>query len=144
MAALRGCVFLEEARGDDDMRIFRTPRPALDKGISYLATDARGGRRVVDFPNIPNPFSGNGSDIGAVEIGSLFRITDIRDAGPQVNISFTTDPGWPYSLESKDALVPGPWTLVPSSARTGNGAVLTVPDTRPRVPQRFYRAVMTP
>ena len=61
-----------------------------------------------------------------------------------MDISFTTDPGSPYYLESKDALVPGPWTSVPGSARTGSGTVLTVPDTRPRVPKRFYRAVMTP
>ena len=61
-----------------------------------------------------------------------------------MNISFTTDPGAPYSLESKDVLVPGPWTFVPRSGRTAEGAVLIVPDVRPHEPQRFYRVVMTP
>ncbi len=48
--------------------------PARDAGHSGLPTDARGGLRIVDFPNIPNAPGGDGSDIGALEVDSLFRI----------------------------------------------------------------------
>lgn len=73
-------------------------------------------------------------------------IANINSGGAQVDISFTTEPAFTYHLESKDALVPAlPWVMVPDSFRTGNGAVLTVPDARPRSStNRFYRAVMTP
>ena len=85
-------------------------------------------------------------DIGAVEAGGFLVITDIRDAGTQLDISFTTEAGWPHHLESRDALVPTvPWAPVPDSARTGNGAVLTVPVPRPPpATNRFYRAVLNP
>ena len=119
--------------------------PALDAGKSTELTDQRGGPRILDAASVPNAPGGDGSDIGAVEMGGWLRITDIRTNGPSVDISFTTEGTFPYHLESKDALVPSPWTFVPGSDRTGNGAVLTVPDTRPRSPtNRFYRAVMTP
>ena len=99
---------------------------------------------MVDLPTVPNDTGGTGLDIGAVEIGGDLRIVELLYSGTGTTVSFTTESGWPHHLESKDALAPGPWAIVPNSTRTGNGTVLTVPDTRPSVPQRFYRAVMTP
>ena len=98
----------------------------------------------MDLPGIANAPGGDGSDIGAVEVGSLLRVLDIQTQSARVNVSFTTEGPFAYHLESKEMFAPGPWTFVPGSARTGSGAVLTVPDTRPRVSKRFYRAVMTP
>ena len=43
--------------------------PAIDRGQSNLATDQRGGVRRVDLSSVPNG-PGDGSDIGAVEMGS--------------------------------------------------------------------------
>src|SRR6185295_1225936 len=42
--------------------------PAIDKGSSIRRTDQRGFERISDFPDIPNAFNGNGSDIGALEV----------------------------------------------------------------------------
>lgn len=101
-----------------------------------LATDQRGGARR----------AGNHGDSGAIEVGSRLRITEIRKAGNQFDLSFTTELGWPHFLQSKDALAPAlPWGTVPNSFVTGNGNGVTVPDTRPRSSTtRLYRAVMAP
>ena len=63
-----------------------------------------------------------------------------------IDRALTTEGAFAYHLESKDALVLAlPWVTVPGSARTGNGAVLTVSVTRPDNPtNRFYRAVVNP
>jgi hypothetical protein len=122
MALLRGSAAIDG--GDDSM--LGPP--------DNIALDQRGGSRRI----------GTHVDIGAVEMGSVLRITNIRANGPQVDIFFTTESAFPFHVESKDSFAPGPWMLVPGSSRTGNGAVLMAPDTRPLVSQRFYRAVMTP
>ncbi|HLZ55084.1 MAG TPA: choice-of-anchor Q domain-containing protein [Verrucomicrobiae bacterium] len=45
--------------------------PVIDAGFSPgLATDERGAPRIYDFPSIPNAPGGDGSDIGAFELGS--------------------------------------------------------------------------
>ena len=45
--------------------------PALDRGFAFVLTnDQRGHARPFDDPAIPNASGGDGSDIGAVEIGS--------------------------------------------------------------------------
>ncbi len=46
----------------------RPNSPAIDKGFSIgRNADQRGQPRPFDYPNIPNPSNGNGSDIGAFE-----------------------------------------------------------------------------
>jgi hypothetical protein len=103
-----------------------------------ITTDQRGGPRVVDLPAVPNATGGNGSDIGAIEMGSIPpRLTGIS-VNP-VTISFTSDPGLPYRLESRNSLSPGPWSAVPGSESPGNGGVISSFDTRPGTPTRFYR-----
>ncbi len=45
--------------------------PVTDAGFSFgLTTDQRGAPRPYDFPTIPNAAGGDGSDIGAFELGS--------------------------------------------------------------------------
>ena len=47
-----------------------TNSPAIDRGFSFsLTSDQRGRSRPFDDPTIPNAPGGDGSDIGAVEIG---------------------------------------------------------------------------
>ncbi len=44
--------------------------PAIDKGKSPISTDARGRFRPYDFPALVNASGGDGSDIGAFEVGA--------------------------------------------------------------------------
>lgn len=45
--------------------------PVIDQGFGPgIATDERGAPRIYDFPAIPNAAGGDGSDIGAFELGS--------------------------------------------------------------------------
>ena len=57
--------------------------PALDQGKSLgLAEDQRGRPRPFDQPGIPNAAAGDGSDIGAVEIGAVtLTVIDTNDSG---------------------------------------------------------------
>ncbi len=58
--------------------------PAFDKGAvdSPIATDQRGFNRRADIPSIPNaPNTGDASDIGAVEMQTVF-VTNTNDSGP--------------------------------------------------------------
>ncbi|MFN0121248.1 MAG: choice-of-anchor Q domain-containing protein, partial [Blastocatellia bacterium] len=54
--------------------------PALDKGITFSATDQRGLPRVFDVAGIANAAGGDGSDIGAVEMRPVF-VTNTNDTG---------------------------------------------------------------
>lgn len=45
--------------------------PAIDQGLSSLATDQIGNERTVDQWDTPNAKGGNGTDIGAVELASF-------------------------------------------------------------------------
>ncbi|MDX2042660.1 MAG: choice-of-anchor Q domain-containing protein [Acidobacteriota bacterium] len=57
--------------------------PAFDKGAvdSPIATDQRGFNRRADIPSIPNaPNTGDASDIGAVEMQTVF-VTNTNDSG---------------------------------------------------------------
>ena len=63
--------------------------PAIDQGKSSgRAADQRGHRRPHDFPNIPNARGGDGSDIGAFELGG-----SICDASAMVD-SEDSLPAW--------------------------------------------------
>ena len=45
--------------------------PAIDRGKSFtLTTDQRGAPRTVDFGSVTNATGGDGTDIGAFELGS--------------------------------------------------------------------------
>jgi hypothetical protein len=72
--------------------------PAIDKGKSFgLTTDQRGAPRPFDFSSIANASGGDGSDVGAFELGSpLLSITSIP---PSVIISWPSFYG-DFNLES--------------------------------------------
>lgn len=54
--------------------------PAIDKGRRFtLTTDQRSRGRPADFPTIPNASGGDGSDIGAFEVGGLIIVTTLDD-----------------------------------------------------------------
>ena len=116
-----------------------TSSPARDQGKSGLATDARGGRRIVDFPNIPNAPGGDGSDIGAVEVDSLFQILSISKNVTSTQVRFKTDPGGAYVLERTSAATSGLWAGVQNTDITGTGQSVEVIDPAPLPLMRFYR-----
>ncbi len=56
--------------------------PCIDRGNSGgIATDQRGSARPVDFPAIPNASGGDGSDIGAYELGRVLVVYNNNDSG---------------------------------------------------------------
>jgi hypothetical protein len=113
--------------------------PARDKGKSGLATDARGGARIVDFPDIPNAPGGDGSDIGALEVDSLFRVLSIVKNDIFTRVIFKTDPGGAYVLEQTRALTNGLWTSVLGTDITGTGQNVEATDPTRLPLMRFYR-----
>ena len=81
--------------------------PVLDKGKNFgPATDQRGAPRPFDFASIPNAGSGDGSDIGAFELGSPQLV--LQMAGTAAVLS------WPYYYG--DFLVQGAATTTSSNA----------------------------
>jgi hypothetical protein len=119
--------------------------PARDKGRSDLATDARGGPRIVDFPNILNASGGDGSDIGALEVDSLFGAITITayPGSPTttgvVVVGFKSDPGTTYRLQQTSVVTNRVWTNVVGAVMTGNGQILGAIDFGPFPTARFYR-----
>jgi len=76
----------------------------------------------------------------------VLRIIDIRRAGAEIQVSFSTEPGVHYALESSSALPAVSWDLVPGATDvTGTGNVVTVSDTGAgAAAQRFYRIQQIP
>ncbi len=116
--------------------------PARDKGKSGLPTDARGGARIVDFPNVPNAPNGDGSDIGALEVDALLRITSISESNIVALLKFKSDPGSLYAFEQTSVVTSHIWTNFVGTPITGNGQELAVTNYTPLLllpPWRFYR-----
>ena len=120
--------------------------PARDSGNSGLITDARSGLRTVDFPNIPNAPGGDGSDIGALEVDSLFgaiTITfdpiTITKSNTSTRVRFKSDPGTTYRLQQTSVVTNRVWTNIVGAVMTGNGQNLEATDSGPLPPTRFYR-----
>jgi CSLREA domain-containing protein len=72
---------LQDNGGTTDTMALLNGSPAIDQGISggNVVTDQRGQSRPNDNPFIPNANGGNGSDIGAFELGGLLVITTVAD-----------------------------------------------------------------
>jgi hypothetical protein len=110
--------------------------PAIDKGVATgLTTDQRGEPRPFDFAAIANAAAGDGSDIGAFELGR-----------PQLAVQRSTNSvvvSWlsnyaAYKLESATNLVPSTnWSVVTGSP-TLNGT-LYQQTVSPASGIRFYR-----
>ena len=109
-----------------------------DKGKSFgLTTDERGAPRPYDFNSIPNAPGGDGSDIGAFELGS----SDLGLGMGSNNVVLS----WPayygdFTLQStSNLLAPGSWMIVTDSPVI-IGSVFAVTNI-PIGAYRFYRLI---
>ncbi len=118
--------------------------PAIDKGNSSgLTSDQRGGVRPFE-KSVANASGGDGSDIGAFEVGSYFLLTSLQLAGNDVRVSFTTDAGNSYALERIDDLSSGSWTNVMTNI-VGTGSIITATNFGAGgLPRGFYRGQALP
>ena len=112
--------------------------PATDAGFSFgLTTDERNAPRPYDFSSIPNAAGGDGSDIGAFELGR----PDLGLGKGSNNILIT----WPasygdFKLQSTtNVVLPNSWSSVTDSPAIV-GSVLTV-SNNPTGANRFYRLI---
>ena len=78
--------------------------PALDKGRAFgLTSDQRGFQRTIDFPSIPNPSGGGGTDTGAFEAQAAPTNTaPVPSASPNPIIVEENTPGF-ASIAADDA-----------------------------------------
>lgn len=121
--------------------------PALDRGASNgLIGDQRGRLRPIDNPAITNSNNADGTDIGAFELQTqpITLGVSMKNATNLV-VSFDTEVGQRYRIESKDALLnTGLWkTVADNILGTGAAIVVTDPDAAVQ-PHRFYRAQTLP
>ncbi len=95
---------------------------AIDNGDSGgQPTDQRGGVRPVWL--FINSEQGDGSDIGAFEVGGYIRITSLARTNDDIRVEYTTDAGMIYSLERAD-FGSSVWTAIIDSF-PGTGALAT-------------------
>jgi hypothetical protein len=97
----------------------------------------------VDFPTLPNAVNGNGSDIGALEVDSLFGNISITRTPTSARVKFKTDHGNTYTLQQTSVITNGTWTNLVLSV-PGNGREEEATDNGPRPPGRFYRVRSSP
>jgi len=85
--------------------------PAVDKGNSFgLTADQRGAPRPFDFTSVGNASGGDGSDIGAVELGA--PVLGIQKLASNVILSWPACYG-EFQLESATNLpASNTWTVV--------------------------------
>ena len=89
--------------------------PAIDKGKSFgVTTDQRGAPRPFDFSNIANASGGDGSDIGAFELGN--PTLNIQQAGANAVLSWPSYYG-DFRLQSSTNIAsPNAWVAAGGSA----------------------------
>ncbi len=121
-----------------------TGSPAIDAGVnSGLSFDQRGQPRTIDAVGLPNRPGSDGTDIGAVELDPVLRLTSIIRWADDVQVSFTTVSGSSYTVEYQTSLGSPSWIPL-STHLQGTGGVLTVLDLQGALrPIAFYR-VRTP
>jgi predicted outer membrane repeat protein len=90
--------------------------PAIDKGKSFsLTTDQRGQPRTFDFPAVTNATGGDGSDIGAFELGKPTLI--IQKTGNNALLSWPAYYGTNFTLQSStNILSSNSWTTAAGAA----------------------------
>lgn len=87
--------------------------PAINQGTSFgTTTDQRGAPRPFEFPLVPNVGSGDGSDIGAYELGN--PQLSIQSSGTNAVVSWPAYYGG-FTLESNSDLSSTTWNYVPGS-----------------------------
>jgi hypothetical protein len=110
--------------------------PAIDKGKNFgLTTDQRGAPRPFDFASTANAVGGDGSDIGAFELGR--PQINIQRAGNNAILSWPSYYG-DFSLQSStNVALPGAWlTLGGNASVVGNQYQQT---NGPIFGNRFFR-----
>jgi hypothetical protein len=114
--------------------------PAIDAGINIgEAFDARGQPRTIDNPAVPNASGGDGTDIGALEVNHILTGTEVRTAGNNVSVRFTSVSDKTYGVEYRPEVGGGPWTELPGTV-AGTGGIVTYMDANAaNLPRRFYR-----
>lgn len=114
--------------------------PVIDAGINTsVLFDARERPRTCDGLRIPNTNGSDGTDIGAVEADQSMCYQFIVFTGNTVRVTFTSDLGITYGLQSKTDLTAPSWTDLPGKL-TGTGGLATFTDTNGVLfPRRFYR-----
>jgi hypothetical protein len=97
--------------------------PAIDRGTNFSgsATDQRGAPRTSVFPSISKPNGGDGTDIGAFELGGP-HLT-VRKASTNVVLSWPTSAGTNFALQSKTNLAATAtnWVTVPGTPSLVDG-----------------------
>ena len=112
--------------------------PVIDQGNSFgLMTDQRGAPRPFDFADLPNAGGGDGSDIGAVEIGN--PALNISLAGTNVLLFWPSYYG-NYAAEYLTQIAASNnWISIPGlPTLSGSRYVLT---NGPVAGQRFFRLI---
>ena len=117
--------------------------PAVDKGRNFnLSRDQRGAPRPFD-KSISNATGGDGTDIGAFEVGGVVQLIFVPQPVAADNISFATDAGQTYELQRRDDLRVGGWmTVLGDIAGTGGTVTIPIPDSEQ--PQGFFRIRLLP
>ena len=113
--------------------------PVIDQGLSTgLMTDERGAPRNYDFPSMPNAPGGDGSDIGAFELGSAGL--GIGVAGNNAVLSWPAYYG-DFTLQSATNLQdPNHWSDLPDTpVVVGSQRMVT---NRMTNAQTFYRLII--
>jgi hypothetical protein len=91
--------------------------------------------------NFTNSVVGNGGIRLTFNPVATPSITSVTRTGNDVNITFVAANGSNYRVEYATSLSPANWQLLQTV--TGTGAPVTITDTNPPDPQRFYRVVLT-
>jgi hypothetical protein len=75
---------------------------------------------------------------------SLFHVTTIQPSGIDYLVSFTSVLGKVYDVESCTDLVGGAWSVVTNNLAGNDGIIQITDPGAASVPQRYYRARLTP
>jgi hypothetical protein len=115
--------------------------PAIDAGgPSGQSLDQRGQPRSIDNPAIQNAPGSDGTDIGAVEVDHILRMTGVTRVATNVYVGFTTVSDKTYGLEYNPDLTTSSWTALLNEI-AGTGGIVTVTNSGVGLsPSLFYRA----
>jgi len=126
---------LQDNGGATLTRALLAGSPAIDKGRSFgLSTDQRGAPRPFDFASVPNAGGGDGSDIGAFELGT--PKLNIQQSGSNLALSWPSFYGG-FGVQSSSNLNSQNWSNeLATPTVTGDQYVLLI---SPVGTNKFFR-----
>jgi len=132
---------LQDNGGTTPTHALLASSPAIDAGAPTVQTlDQRGQPRSIDNPAVPNQLGSDGTDIGAVEVDHILRMTAVTRTATDVYVRFTTFSDRAYGLEYNADLKTFSWTALPDEI-VGTGGIVAVTNFGFGLsPSRFYRA----